>query len=1057
MKLIKQISLHYQQGTSDKVYEVDLCEVTVTSDQPARYVVNFRYGRRGTTLRDGTKTAAPVDRDQAQRIFSRLVSSKLNKGYQYAAGSDVLDDSLAGTPPVRPAGEQPQSAADRPEKPDPRAEAVLQRIAEGHQSKAQWPLSRAVWRAGELGLKQAESLLLPLIGTGSVRGRSPDQPMLDYSIAAALARCGTQRSVPALRGMLSDKRVSAMVRRMAAEALLQLLDAPSRQALVQDAIGHLPPPLVEPARDGPAELFAERLTAYLQDGGDTSLVDALYRIDNQHVRPALLELLRTAPLEPPYFQRLRHVFKAAELRRDGEVFGLLAYRFEKERATFRNTRYSYYGRSSAKSTVGPDAEKAFAFETKLYLRRRVWRTLSRLGELEDTDYVPMAVGVLLPFTDEDAQPPHSTVRYDWSAYQRTRRVTSNRVHSDSYALYWAFSQILYAYSTRYRPDSRRRYFECIAPFEPGGPEPDEREEAFPALWQAAPQGLLHLLNESRCEAVHRFAAKALRTCTDFCVRLDVEAILMLLAAPYAVTNDLGFQLAVSRYDPTAPDKSLVLALANCDLERARVKAHQWIQAGRIALFRDMEFIVSLVTARFPDTRAVARESLRTIALDESTAHAIIGRLIASLQSLTDGDGPLAADVAETMLLVFGRQLRRIGPEVIRDLLGHELPEVQRLAGDLVLNHDRLAQQPPEDVLRALLGAGNALVREVGVRIIGQLPDDVLKRSIDVLAALSRSEHPDVRDAIRPVVRRLALADRALATRIAGMLVEALLVPGAPEGVPSHTCRLLREDFRDHLASISAETVFRLLDSRSGPAQEVGGMLLATNVRPSEITVERIVKLAGSEILSVRQAAWRMCREGVDRLRREAATAVRLLDARWEDSRQFGFQLFRERFTVAELTPAILVSICDSMRPDVQQFGREMITRLFQEEFGHEYLTRLSEHPSTAMQAFNTNFLDRYAADNPERLQELTPYFLSVLSRVNKGRVAKQRVLDFLQREATKSEAAAQTVAEILTRQSATGAIGDRARTIEIMNRLRTVYPDLPLPLTVRPVEARGGV
>ncbi|MCH5377724.1 MAG: hypothetical protein JJ992_27525, partial [Planctomycetes bacterium] len=540
----------------------------------------------------------------------------------------------------------------------------------------------------------------------------------------------------------------------------------------------------------------------------------------------------------------------------------------------------------------------------------------------------MAVGVLLPFTDEDAQPPRSTIRYDWSAYQRTRRVTSNRVHSDSYASYWAFNQILYGNSVRYRPDSRRRYFECIAPFEPGGPEPEEREEAFPALWQAVPQGLLHLLNDSRCEAVHRFAAKALRTCTDFCSRLDVEALLMLLAAPYAVTIDLGFRLVVSRYDSNSPDKSLILALANCDLERARVKAHGWIQAGRIVLFRDLDFIISLATARFADTRAVARESLRTVALDESTAHAIIGRLIARLQSLTDGDGPLAADVAETMLLVFGRQLRRIGPEVIRDLLGHELPEVQRLAGELVLNHDRLAQQPPEDVLRALLDAGDTQVREVGVRIIGQLPDEVLKRSIDVLVTLSRSEHPDVREAIRPVVRRLALADRPFAARIAGRFVEALLVPGAAEGVPSHTCRLLREDFRDYLASIPAETVFRLLDSRSGPAREVGGILLATNVRPSEISVQRIVKLAGSEILAVRQAAWQMCREGVERLRREAATAVRLLDARWEDSRQFGFQLFREHFTAAELTPAILVSICDSVRPDVQQFGREMVTRLF---------------------------------------------------------------------------------------------------------------------------------
>jgi hypothetical protein len=135
----------------------------------------------------------------------------------------------------------------------------------------------------------------------------------------------------------------------------------------------------------------------------------------------------------------------------------------------------------------------------------------------------------------------------------------------------------------------------------------------------------------------------------------------------------------------------------------------------------------------------------------------------------------------------------------------------------------------------------------------------------------------------------------------------------------------------------------------------------------------------------------------------------------------------------------------------------MVTRLFQDEFGHEYLARLSEHPSTSMQAFTTNFLDRYAADSPERLRELTPYFLSVLSRVNKGRVAKDRALAFLEREATKSEAAARTVAEILTRQSITCAIRDRARTIEIMNRLRTIYPHLPLPLTVRPVEVRSGV
>jgi hypothetical protein len=235
------------------------------------------------------------------------------------------------------------------------------------------------------------------------------------------------------------------------------------------------------------------------------------------------------------------------------------------------------------------------------------------------------------------------------------------------------------------------------------------------------------------------------------------------------------------------------------------------------------------------------------------------------------------------------------------------------------------------------------------------------------------------------------------------------------------------------------------------------MLLATNVQPSELGVDQIVKLAGNDILSVRQASWQMCRDSLHRLRQQPAAAVKLLDARWEDSRQFGFQLFRENFTQRELTPAVLVAICDSVRSDVQQFGREMITRFFQEELGQEYLLRLSEHPTTSIQMFATNFLDRYAAGSPERIRELTPYFLSVLSRVNKGRVAKDRVLAFLEREAIGSEESARIVAAVLERQSATCAIGDKARLIEVMVRLRSAYPEISLPLEVQPVEVRGGV
>jgi len=85
MKLIQQTSLWFSEGNSDKVYEVDLCEVG-----SGQFVVNFRYGRRGTTLRDGSKTVLPVTEAQARKIYDQLVSSKTREGYQEAGAALLL-------------------------------------------------------------------------------------------------------------------------------------------------------------------------------------------------------------------------------------------------------------------------------------------------------------------------------------------------------------------------------------------------------------------------------------------------------------------------------------------------------------------------------------------------------------------------------------------------------------------------------------------------------------------------------------------------------------------------------------------------------------------------------------------------------------------------------------------------------------------------------------------------------------------------------------------------------------------------------------------------------
>jgi hypothetical protein len=156
-------------------------------------------------------------------------------------------------------------------------------------------------------------------------------------------------------------------------------------------------------------------------------------------------------------------------------------------------------------------------------------------------------------------------------------------------------------------------------------------------------------------------------------------------------------------------------------------------------------------------------------------------------------------------------------------------------------------------------------------------------------------------------------------------------------------------------------------------------------------------------------------------------------------------------------------VCDSVRPEVQAFGRELVTRFFRESHGHEYLLRLSEHPSADVQLFATNYLETYATGSLERLRQLEPYFLGVLSRVNRGRVAKARVFAFLTAEAERSPEAAQLVANLMTRQSLTMAIGDKAASIVAMVAVAGRFADTPLPIVVKqpPLwtrkEARGGV
>lgn len=88
---LESVSLYFTSGNSDKEYHARIEEAS------GGYVVNFSYGRRGSSLTAGTKTKTPVDHAAALKVFNKLVAEKQAKGYtQGESGTPYLNCEATG-------------------------------------------------------------------------------------------------------------------------------------------------------------------------------------------------------------------------------------------------------------------------------------------------------------------------------------------------------------------------------------------------------------------------------------------------------------------------------------------------------------------------------------------------------------------------------------------------------------------------------------------------------------------------------------------------------------------------------------------------------------------------------------------------------------------------------------------------------------------------------------------------------------------------------------------------------------------------------------------------
>jgi hypothetical protein len=1053
VKIVRTLRLWFREGSSDKVYEVDLVD-TEAQDANARFLVNFRYGRRGRVPRDGTKTPSPVSRALAEKLFDSVVVSKVNDGYRRMDGAEPHEipvETAVATP--APGREQALLA---------HLEACL---------RNPWPekqRDRLFWRVGELRLNPAAALLQQMahkIGFAQV----------SYSLVWSLARCAGGDAADMLRAIAAETQVP-LIRDLAAFALISPLmgerrlppqqERPLPESIVhavsggdfeRDAAPSWDLALPEPLRDRAALAARRRVDALhgaladfarrepVRTGG---VMIELYRL--AQADPALHELLVALvgrlPVRPPYVPGFRRLFKYAEMIDDAAMFGATARRFETAKPMYGRVNpqgrnkppFAYVPEAQQAGNQwlplthlagAPDARTALSQNTVVYLKRRIWRALRKRGETGQRSFVPLAAGYLLAFTEADLSPPQELTFYRWE--NRTR--TAHYHFHGPLAEAWSAGQLLY----RNAPGVRLQHG-TLSHYLTEKPDPKQRGEAFRELWDDAPDEALRLAVESRCEPIAQFGLRILQDKPSFMRGLPSGSLEMLLASPILPVAQFALDQARIRLAYGEIDDGLIAALLASGLPDARelaIKHVYRLPAGPWASPR-LGFIA--VTSAHEDVQAAA---LRWCA--ERTLPAEDGQALAQQVAHWLLDNPDAARITQLRrclpLLWRGHNLP-LPPEMIARLMGHAGPAVVATGIDMLALSGVDAAALPDALWQQLLNSPEPEIQAAALGLLGRLGDEQLAERAFLIVSMASAPSPAVRQAVRPLIARLTARFPRLGDDLAARLIDALFQSAPDDSHTDDMVALFREALPTQLAALDPNLIWRMLQAKAKGAQLLGAT--AVTMRDTSIySVRQLARLGNHSHAAVRQWVMAAYEAKPDRFRHEAEDAVLLIESQWEDAYNFAMAAF-ERWPVEVWTPNVLAVIADSTNPKILAYARTVLRRTMKPGDASAQLMRLLEHPAASMHLLISEVLTANAAEDDTVFAKLLPLSRIIMLQVHQGRVAKDRIGGFLHAEALKTQERAEAVAPLFIDLSLSAIERDRTRALTALRDIENAFPGL---------------
>lgn len=1017
MILVKEQLLHFKSSTSDKVYEVALFKLGENE-----FVVNFKFGRRGNTLQEGTKTVYPVSLDAAESIYEKLINQKLAKGYRHITDRNDLELSIEEIP-----SSENRLRANK-------VSSYLEAFANGTPPAINWRLSRIIWRAGELRLVSALPAVRRLLP--SLTGQEK------YAAIWYLGRLKHTDAQQILESIDVDDR--ALSRHIYSGALAAFGEPQTISSIINGLPSQLQSLYLQRQYDE-YMVEANEMLYKLKTTNNQYLFDTyLLTLTNNELKQQFSSLLNRVLPEPNYWKYVRYIFKVAEMLDDAPTLGQLAMMLVRNIAgvnsTYVNVRGRYQHRREELSK--PDAQIAFSKLTKNYFIRRIIRNLERNGKLGNAYYCELATAILTSIHPEDGLLTRREYHYvpdpETNRYRREERCYTQTAHIPY--LY----EILYAGGSTFEMNGTNDFYQrSDSPIQ-------SREDKYPHLWNKNARQIVALIAHGKIDEVVLSGILMSKDVTDFNSLIEIDDLKNMVSNPYQLLIEFTSNHIRTSYSSNNCPPDVINLLLRSKISSYHDLALSLTKPHFSAFESNEEGVIAAMMLQHKPWHEWLRQHISDSNLSEEAAQIIADGVVSELGKTPIQD--LSELTLDTLFHCFHKTVSHTSIETINALLKSPDEIKQVLGARLMTVKNIPSHQWPDHIITTLLVSENEIVRSQGMNLVIALSDAELLNKDDLLTTLMTSELRDLRIKSKEIIGRLA-PNNDFRDKMFLRLYPTLLKNQEDETLPEDIHHVIDEYLHQSLPLLLPNIENVLLDNHR-ETHLLTWRLLTEYAELTKWPISLIALMGHHDMKQIRELAMNYFDANVARIKEYKHDALLILASNWSEVQSWATQYFDKNFNAQDWTPALIVSLCDSVHLYAQQYGIRLLSKFFNSDDGVLYLTQLSEHPNENIQLYTTNYLDKYAYNNLSILNKLMPYFKTVLMAINKNSASKARVFRFIKKQITEGHEYAELFAPLLNDLVQTIAIMNKADVILLLNTIKTTYPHIDVELEQVPISLR---